>query len=110
MGFSCCQIESCDLRGGATALQAAVDPLDGVAFILGDDALLDVGVDLLVHEVLQLGKVIIWEDKHSKDGFTVSSKEEDHETVVSGRIDQTLNSRSCLFLRRQHPNSHNLAR
>lgn len=40
-------------------LQAAVDPLDGVTFVLGDDALLDVGVNLLVHEVLQLGQVII---------------------------------------------------
>ena len=69
MGFCCCQIESYDLGGGGTALQAAVDPLDGVAFILGDDALLDVGVDLLVHEVLQLGKIIIWEDKHSNDAF-----------------------------------------
>lgn len=45
---------------GGWALQAAVDPLDGVSFILGDDALLDVGVDLLVHEFLQLGQVIIW--------------------------------------------------
>lgn len=44
---------------GGWALQAAVDPLDGVAFILGDDALLNVGVNLLVHKVLQLGQVII---------------------------------------------------
>lgn len=48
------------LEGGCRrALQAAVDPLDGVAFVLGDDALLDVGFNLLVHEVLQLGQVII---------------------------------------------------
>lgn len=40
-------------------LQAAVDPFDGVTFALGDDALLNVGVDLLVHEVLQFGQVII---------------------------------------------------
>lgn len=44
---------------GGGELQATVDPLDGVAFILGDDALFDVGVNLLVHEVLQLGQVII---------------------------------------------------
>lgn len=43
-------------------LQAAVDPLDGVAFVFGDDSLLDVGVHLLVHEVLQLGQVVIWRD------------------------------------------------
>lgn len=48
------------------ALQAAVDPLDGVTFVLGDDALLNVGVDLLVHEVLQLGQVIIWRGRHNK--------------------------------------------
>lgn len=42
-----------------TALQAAVDPLDGVALVLGDDALLDVGVNLLIHEVLQFGQIII---------------------------------------------------
>lgn len=41
------------------ALQAAVDPLDGVAFILGDDAFLNVGIHLLIHEVLQFGEVII---------------------------------------------------
>lgn len=46
--------------------QAAVDPLDCVPFILGNDALLDVGVNLLVHEVLQLGQVIIWEVRHDK--------------------------------------------
>lgn len=40
-------------------LQAAVDPLDCVAFVLGNDAFLDVGVHLLVHEVLQLGEIII---------------------------------------------------
>lgn len=40
-------------------LQAAVDPLYDVAFVLGDDAFLNVGVHLLVHEVLQLGEVII---------------------------------------------------
>lgn len=44
-------------RGGG--LQAAVDPLDGVALVLGNDAFLDVGVNLLVHEVLQFGQVII---------------------------------------------------
>lgn len=33
-------------------LQAAVDPLYDVAFVLGDDAFLNVGVHLLVHEVL----------------------------------------------------------
>lgn len=49
-------------RMGDGALQAAVDPLDGVAFVLGDDALLNVRVNLLVHEVLQLGEVIIWSD------------------------------------------------
>lgn len=45
---------------GGWLLQAAVDPLDGVSFILGDDALLNVGVNLLVHEFLQLGQVVIW--------------------------------------------------
>lgn len=44
-------------------LQAAVDPLDGFTLILGHDALLNVGVNLLVHEVLQLGQVIIWTQK-----------------------------------------------
>lgn len=48
-----------------TALQAAVDPLDGVALVFGNDAFLDVRVDLLVHEVLQLGKVVIW-NKHAQ--------------------------------------------
>lgn len=45
---------------GGWPLQAAVDPLDGVSFILGNDALLNVGVNLLVHEFLQLGQVVIW--------------------------------------------------
>lgn len=73
-----------------TALQAAVDPLDGVAFVLGDDALFNVGVNLLVHEVLQLGEVIIWKDRHSKWWvYNLRFKEEDHEVM---RIDQTLNS------------------
>lgn len=40
-------------------LQTAVDPLYGVAFVLGDDAFLNVRVHLLVHKVLQLGEVII---------------------------------------------------
>lgn len=40
-------------------LQTAVDPLYGVAFVLGDDAFLNVCVHLLVHKVLQLGEVII---------------------------------------------------
>lgn len=47
-------------------LQAAVDPLDCVAFILGDNAFVNVGVDLLVHEVLQLGQVIIWKERQSR--------------------------------------------
>lgn len=45
---------------GGWLLQAAVDPLDGVSLFLGDDALLNVRVDLLVHEVLQLGQVVVW--------------------------------------------------
>lgn len=45
---------------GRWLLQAAVDPLDGVSFVLGDDALLNVGVHLLVHEFLQLGQVVVW--------------------------------------------------
>lgn len=49
--------------------QAAVDPLNGVALIFGDDALLDVGVDLLVHEVLQLGQVVIWTDGDRADDW-----------------------------------------
>lgn len=44
-------------------LQAAVDPLDGVPFVLGDDSFLYVGVNLLVHEVLQFGQVIIWKQQ-----------------------------------------------
>lgn len=40
-------------------LQAAVDPLDRVTFVLGDDAFFDVGIHLLVHEVFQLGEIII---------------------------------------------------
>lgn len=52
--------------GWVAALQAAVDPLDGVSFILGDDALLNVRVDLLVHEVLQLGQVVICEERQSR--------------------------------------------
>lgn len=59
-------------------LQAAVDPLDCVAFVLGDDAFFDVGVHLLVHEVLQLGEVIIWGDKEVRGWLMVpDSKEED---------------------------------
>lgn len=55
----------------AVVLQAAVDPLDGVAFVFGDDALLDVRVDLLVHEILQLGQVIICTEGEANkdDGF-----------------------------------------
>lgn len=48
------------LRGMMMRLQAAVDPLDGVTLIFSNDALLNVGFNLLVHEVLQLGQVIIW--------------------------------------------------
>lgn len=40
-------------------LQAAVDPLNCVTLVLCDDAFFDVGVHLLVHEVLQLGEIII---------------------------------------------------
>lgn len=43
--------------------QAAVDPFYGVSFVFGDDSFLDVRVDLLVHEILQLGQVIIWRDE-----------------------------------------------
>lgn len=39
--------------------QAAVDPFDCVAFLLGNDAFFNVSVHLLVHEVLQLGEIII---------------------------------------------------
>lgn len=59
-------------------LQAAVDPLDGVAFVLGDDPFLYVGVNLLVHEVLQLGQIIIWKVKKQQMKCSVFG---------SGRID-----------------------
>ena len=45
-------------------LKAPVDPLDGLPFVLLDDALVNVGVHLLVHEVPQFREVIIWEGKH----------------------------------------------
>lgn len=48
---------------GRRLLQAAIDPLDGVSFVLGDDALLNVGVHLLVHELLQLGQVVVWSNR-----------------------------------------------
>lgn len=48
-----------------TVLQTAVDPLDGVAFVFGDDALLDIRVNLLVHEILQLGQVVVWESEEN---------------------------------------------
>lgn len=54
-----CRI-GCRWVGGGLLLQAAVDPLDGVSLILGNDALLNVGVNLLVHEFLQFGQVVIW--------------------------------------------------
>lgn len=75
------------------ALQAAVDPLDGVTFTLGDDALLNVGVNLLVHEVLQLGQVIIQKDRQSKKMiYNLGLKEEGHGPVVVCRTDQISNS------------------
>lgn len=59
MIFELGSVQSLRPNDGERELQAAVDPLDGVAFVLGDDAFLNVGVHLLVHEVLQLGEVII---------------------------------------------------
>lgn len=50
--------------------QAAVDPLDGVSFILGDDALLNVRVHLLVHELLQLGQVVVWNRTKGRGSMT----------------------------------------
>lgn len=55
-------------RGEVGRLQAAVDPLDGVSFVLGNDALLNVGVNLLVHEFLQLGQVVIWKRRGTARG------------------------------------------
>lgn len=46
--------------------QAAVDPFDGVPLVSGYDALLDVRVNLLVHEVLQFGQVIVWHTNTSQ--------------------------------------------
>ncbi len=40
-------------------LQASVDSLDDVTFVLLEDAFVDVRVHLLVHEVPQLGEVLI---------------------------------------------------
>lgn len=86
------------------ALQAAVDPLDGVSFILGDDALLNVGINLLVHEVLQLGQVIIWKERQNTGWvYNLRFKEEDHKAILVSKIDQTLN-----LLRRHTQTCHNL--
>ena len=75
------------------ALQAAVDPFDGVTFALSDDALLNVGVDLLVHEVLQFGQVIIQKGRQSKERvYNLELREEDRESVVVYRKDQTSKS------------------
>lgn len=55
------------MRGAAQRpLQAAVDPLNDVAFVLLQDSLLDVSVHLLVHEVPQLGQIVIWGEKQKK--------------------------------------------
>ena len=50
----------CVVKGGEIQLQTTVNSLDGLSFLLGDDALLDVVLHLLVHEVLQLGQVVVW--------------------------------------------------
>jgi len=47
-------------QGEGVQLQTTVNSLDGFSLVFGDDALLDVGLHLLVHEVLQLGEVIVW--------------------------------------------------
>ena len=41
-------------------LQTTVNSLYGLSFFLRDDALVDVVIHLLVHEVLQLGQVVVW--------------------------------------------------
>lgn len=62
MGGVCVFVGNLSVRlgfGREILSQTAVDPLYGVALVFGDDSFLDVGVDLLVHEILQLGQVII---------------------------------------------------
>lgn len=64
-----------DLVGGLTVtglqeklglqfLQASVDSLDDVTFILLQNAFIDVSIHLLVHEVPQLGQVVILQEKN----------------------------------------------